>query len=161
MHGSRICAPPPNPPLSPLMAESWRETYHIDGKQILSRVLQLLTATSGRTLWDKRGAEEPVPQFPPVPDQFPNIEGGVVDLKTDKESPRLLVCPRVARLTRRSPRATLRHERRNIMHRANDLGLVYPPVGGGVGFVQRNRPSPSAEGFSLWRFVRRLLALVA
>ncbi len=45
--------------------------------------------------------------------------------------------------------------------RTNDLGFVCPPVGGGIGYVERHAPSFPAGKFSLWRFVRRLLTLMA
>jgi|LakMenE01Jun11ns_1017448.scaffolds.fasta_scaffold9406031_1 hypothetical protein len=45
--------------------------------------------------------------------------------------------------------------------RSNDLGFVYPPVGGGIGYVERISPNRRARRFSLRRFVRRLAMLLA
>ena len=46
------------------------------------------------------------------------------------------------------------------MHRSTDSGLVYGPYGG-IGYVERISPNRRARRFSLRRFVRRLLTLVA
>ena len=45
--------------------------------------------------------------------------------------------------------------------RTNDLGFVYPPVGGGIGYVERISPNRRARRFSLWRLFRRVLTLLA
>ena len=45
--------------------------------------------------------------------------------------------------------------------RTNDLGFVYPPVGGGIGYVERSNPNRRARQFGLRRFVRRLLMSIA
>jgi hypothetical protein len=45
--------------------------------------------------------------------------------------------------------------------RTNDLGFVCPPVGGGIGYVERHAPSFPAGKFSLRRLLRKLMALLA
>ena len=45
--------------------------------------------------------------------------------------------------------------------RTNDLGFVYPPVGGGIGYVERHKPNRPAGRLCLWRLFRRLLTLMA